>query len=123
MSLLGRIAIRGSTVTVKRATKSASAGGATNQSWAAVSGLAGVKMLLDEPTTETVVRVFGQEAKCEVRAFCAMDFDVRKGDGIQVTAGAKAGLNFQVDAVRELDQGAGSRHRELALISTPEAFA
>lgn len=123
MSLAGRIAIRGSTVTVKRSTKSSSAGGATNLSWAAVAGLTGVKMLLDEPTTETVVRVFGQEAKCEVRAFCSMDFDVQKGDGILVTAGFKSGLNFQVDSVRELDQGVGSRHREIALVSTPELFA
>lgn len=123
MSMLGRIAIKGSTVTVKRATKSRSAGGATNQTWSSVAGLTGVKMLLDEPTTETVQRVFGQEAKCDVRAFCQFDYDVQKGDGVLVTAGFKSGLAFQVDAVREMDQGPGSRHREITLVSTPEGFA
>lgn len=122
MSLAGRIQIRGSTVTVKRATKTRSAGGASNLAWGAVNGLTGVKFLLDVPDTQTIQRLFGQEAKCDVRAICSADFDVRANDGVLVTAGWKAGTNYQVHAVAQFDQSQRARHHECALVSTSETF-
>lgn len=122
MSLAGRIAIHGSTVTVKRATKTRTAGGASNLSWAAVAGLTGVQLLLDVPDRAIVERLFGQESKLEVRAMCSADFDIREQDGVIVTAGWKSGTTFQVERVLEFDQSAGSRHKELALVSTPESL-
>jgi hypothetical protein len=119
MSLNARIQIHGSTVTVKRATKSQSAGGSTNQSWAAVSGLSDVKMLLNTPTPEIAQRIFGQETRVEVMAFVPNTYDVQPGDGIIVTAGWKSGTRFAVQAAPEFDQGRNHAHKELALVSSP----
>lgn len=122
MSLAGRIATRGSTVTVKRSTKARSAGGATNLTWAVVPGLHEAKMLLDQPDSHTVQRVFGQDIKLDVRATCAADLDVQPGDAVLVVDGWQDGVNFQVVAKAEFGQMARARHLELALLKSPETL-
>lgn len=121
MSLAAMVQRRGSTVTIKRAGKTRTPGGASNHTWADAS--VGVKMLLDVPDTEVAQRVFGQDVRCDLRAFVLKDVDVREKDGLAVTAGWRSGEYFEVAKVMDFDQGRNHAHFEVALVRRPGAFS
>ncbi len=124
MSLAGIIQRSGSVVTIKRATRTQSAGGATNQSWATVA--TGVPVFIDTPTAEIAQRIFGAEVRAEARAFVLGAVDLQAEDGILVTAGAFSGARYRVTGKGVHNAGlprTRNTHGEFALVSATEAFS
>jgi hypothetical protein len=124
MSLAGIIQRSGTAVTIMRATRTQSAGGATNQGWAAVATK--VAAFIDTPTAELAQRLYGQETRVEARIFVLPGVPLRPDDGIIVTAGARAGERYRVTGQSSLDfgaPGARSTHAEHPLVRTTETFA
>jgi hypothetical protein len=120
MSLATMIQRRGSTATIRRATRTATAGGSTNHAWADAS--TGVKVLLDVPEAEVAQRLFGQDVRCDLRAIVLPDVDLREKDGVSITAGWRAGEHYEVVKKADFDQGRNHAHFELALVRRPGAF-
>lgn len=120
MSLASMVRARGSVATVRRATRTRTAGGSTNLSYADVA--AGVKVLLDAPDAEVAQRVFGQDVRCDLRAIVLKPFDLLPLDGISITAGWRAGEHFDVAQVVDFDQGRAHAHYEVALVRRPAGF-
>lgn len=89
MSIQGRNATFGSTVTVYRPTE-----GDDSVTWSAVSGLTAFKLDLMPVTDEVRRNVFGADANIETMA---LDHTrtILKGDGIVVTAGTHSGKRFR----------------------------
>lgn len=123
MSLRTLVRRRGSVATLYRATKTFSASGAANASFAAVA--TGVRVLLDVPDAAVVERIFGQGARCDLRAIALKDVPVQDGgtDGVSITAGWRAGEHYDVARVMDFDQGRRHAHWEIALVRRPGAFA
>lgn len=119
MSLAGRIAISGSTVTVRRATKTRAKDNSTKQAWKTVCTL---NVLFDIPTSDLLERIFGESPRVELRAFAPFGANIREQDGLIVTEGWKCGQRFQVAKVPDANQGMRSAHLEVGLVSTPETF-
>lgn len=120
MSLAARARFKGSTVTLYRATKARTAGGSTNLTYAA--NITGFKVLLDVPDSETVQRLFGQDVRCDLRAFVPKPCDIAEKDGLTVTAGWRVGEHYDVAGIMDFDQGRRNAHYEVALVRRPEAF-
>ena len=122
MSLLGVIQRSGTQVTIKRATKARSAGGATNQTWATVA--TAVPAFIDTPSADIAERLFGREVRTEARLFVLEAVDIKPDDGLLVTAGPRNGERYRVGPRAIMSDGrARSAHDELALVSTTEAFS
>ncbi len=121
MSLAGRIAIRGSTVTIRRATSARAKDNSSKLTWGTVT--AGVKAMFDEPTAEIRERIYGEESRAQLIAYFPLGTDIIEKDGVIVTAGWKSGETYQVEKRRELDQNFRAKHLEVSLTSTPETFA
>lgn len=119
MSLAGLVDIRGSHVTVKRATESKAADQTTKRTWATLSQ--NVHLLIDEVSTDKVQRLFGFETEATLVAWCRPSEDVREHDGIIVDAGPFAGERFRV--VGRLRGGLGPARQAIGLAATLETFA
>jgi hypothetical protein len=121
MAITGLIQQRGSTVTIRRATKTSQSDGSRNAAWSTV--LADTKALIESVTSGLAQRLWGQETEATLRAFMPPDTDITVGDGMQITAGAYAGSNYRVTAAPPRDLNAASRHIEVGLTLTTETFA
>jgi hypothetical protein len=123
VSLAGRAATKGSTLSLYRPTYGAAAAGdGTRQvtSWTLLtSGLRGV---LDVLTADLADKVFGQMDVARTRTLLPPGTDVVAGDALVVTAGFQLGARFRVTAVQRYDFRARSAHADVALESTTEAI-
>lgn len=111
MSIQGRNARVGSTLTVYRPTE-----GDDSVSWAAVSGLTGVKMDLMPVTDEVRRNVFGGDSNIEVMALDHTK-TIAKRDGVVVTAGDHSGRRFRVESALLFHT-----FIQLGLVATTEAI-
>jgi hypothetical protein len=111
VSIAGRNATYGSTVTVYRPTE-----GDDSVTWSAVSGLTGFKLDLMPVTDEVRRNVFGADANIETMA---LDHTrtVLKGDGIVVTAGTHSGKRFRAASALVFH-----KFTQLGLVATTEAI-
>jgi hypothetical protein len=112
---------RGSVVTRYRATRTRTAGGSSNQSWA--SQATTEKFLLETPRTEVVQRLFGQDVRCDLFAFVKKDVPLAEKDGITITAGWRVGESYEVERIADFDQGRAHAHYEVALVRRPGGFS
>jgi len=110
VSVEGRNAIRGSTLSVYRPTD-----GNDAVTWTAVTALADVKLELYPVIDEIARKVFGADVEVETMALTALD--IRKKDGLVVSAGTYAGTRFRVTAAKPF-----KRFTQLALAATTEAI-
>jgi hypothetical protein len=116
MSVLGRNAVRGSTLTVYRPTKANSTGGQVSVTWAAV--LSAIKWEMYTLTQEVLRQIFGADSEVDVVAFAAHDTDVRLEDGVVVTAGTWVSNNFRVVKLRR-----SRKYLEIGLRKTAEVIS
>ncbi len=121
MSIIGLITSRGSTVTIRRGTRTQQADGSFNASWS--DTVTNGKALIESLSSDLAQKLWGQETKATRRAFVRIDTNVTPGDGLLVSVGAYSGERFRVIAVIPRHMGAASRYLELALELTTEAFA
>ena len=91
MSIAGRNATFGSTLTVYRPTE-----GDDSITWSPVSGLTGIKLDLMPVVNEIDRQAFGNDVNITIMALDPSK-SILKRDGIVVTAGTHAGLNFRVE--------------------------
>lgn len=111
MSIQGRNATLGSTVTVYRPTE-----GDDSITWSAVSGLSSFKLDLMPVTDEIRRNVFGATANVETMALDHTR-SVLKGDGVVVTAGTHSGERFRVASALQFHT-----FTQLGLVATTEAI-
>jgi hypothetical protein len=111
MSIQGRNATYGSTVTVYRPTE-----GDDAVTWAAVSGLTGFKLDLMPVTDEVRRNVFGVDANIETMALDHTRTILKK-DGLVVTAGTHTGTRWRVASALVFH-----KFTQLGLVATTEAI-
>ena len=121
MSRSGLATVRGSQITVKRATDGQALDGSATKSWANVA--TGVAGLLEELTAERAQEIWGQETRARWRTSVPWGTDVLIGDGVLVTSGNFTGRAFRVEEQLERGTSPGTRHIELGLEETTETFA
>lgn len=124
VSLAGRIATRGSSVTVYRPQYGENTDRSRTITGYTVVSATGLKMLLEPITDELVQKVFGGSELVTERGYLMpVTADVKKDDRIKVEAGRRAGSRFVVDGARPNDSGSPrTAHLDLALVSTTEVF-
>lgn len=115
MSVLGRNAVWGSTMTTYRSTKTPGTGGQTSIAWSAV--LTAIKLELHTLTDETLRQVFGVDSRVELVAFDDNGVDVLPDDGFVVTAGNYSGETFRVLKTRK-----SRKYIEIGLRKTGEVI-
>lgn len=94
MSIAGRNAVHGSTLTVYRQTLTEGTGGQTNIAWTPV--IVNMKLELHQRTDELIRRVFGMDTNVELMAEAPVGLDLRNQDAVVVTAGLHTGETFHV---------------------------
>lgn len=123
MSLAGRAATKGSTLSVYRPTYGAATaadGTRVVTSWTLVAQ--GVKGVLDVLTADLADKVFGQMDVVRTRTMLPIGTDILAGDGVVVTAGFRVGARFRASEPQLYDFRARSAHADVALESTTETI-
>lgn len=120
MSVTALIRTRGSTVTIRRCTKTRNVpgDGSAVESWA--DAATGVKVLLEQITSEKAQRTFGREHTGTMLGFAVDGQDIREDDGIIVTAGSYSGARYFVRGALLRKQP--PKHLLLGLEDTQETF-
>ena len=123
MSLAGRNAMRGSTVTVYRPTVSRATDGSGSHTYGAPIAT-GLKLTLDKIAAEFAQKLFGEVADLHVDAIHSeLDQVVfQTDDAVVVTNGFLAGEKYLVKGLLHHDAGSRSAHQELGLRRTTEAI-
>ncbi len=126
MSVASLAERHGSTVTVKRATRTRDGADASSSAaWATVA--TGVKLFIQPLTDRIRQKGFGREVEAESVGFGLSTLNLQKDDGVIITAlpvmggGPPIGARFRVAAT--LPRHPGPAHLEVALQSTTETFA
>jgi hypothetical protein len=110
----------GSTVTIRRATRTRDAAdGSSVATWATIAS--GVRLAIQPLTERLRQRDWGREVTGDSVGFAAAGTDLQIDDGILVTAGPYAGQAFRV--TDQLPRLTGPAHRQVALTRTDETFA
>jgi hypothetical protein len=120
VSLQGRAATRGSTITIYRPVEAETGDlGRKVASWTTVES--GLKGLISNESDELMQKVFGTTQVLKDRLYLPGAHDLRVGDAVKVTAGKRLSEKWRVMAVLHLDH-AGRVHKEAALESTTETI-
>jgi hypothetical protein len=115
VSVAGRNAIKGSTLTVYRGAKTPGTGGQTTTTWSAV--LSNIKWELHTLTSDLVQQVFGMGSNVELVSFAEASANVLPQDGVVVSACTYTGTRYRVVKTRR-----SRKYLEIGLKSTTEAI-
>lgn len=125
MSLAGRAATRGTTVTIYRSVEAETGDlGRKVSSWTVI--VAGYRAIIESETDERMQKVFGTPQIVKDRLYApgtasSPPPDIQEQDAVVATDGKRVGGKWRVRAVLTLDQS-GRPHKEAALESTTETI-
>ena len=115
MSISGRNAVWGSTMTFYRPTTAPGTGGQSATAWTAI--LLNTKLEFLPITDETRRQIFGIESEVQTAVITEADFGVQPKDGVVVSAGTNAGKRFRV-----VQTARSRKYLQIGLRETPEAI-
>jgi hypothetical protein len=121
MSVSTLISARGSTVSVYRPTAAENADGSpAKPSWSLV--LSGTKMLFAPVSDQMRGRVYGAASDVRDEGYVAGQPDIRKGDGVVVTAGFRNATRWRVEETPTYDFNSDNKFVAAGLVLTAEVF-